>query len=325
MQKFKILFFLSISLILQSPAFLNARGLSTTFASVKVDNLKIGQTYSIKELINYPLKVSYNDDPEAAVGLKIDVQIPQESEIKEEDKQQGFEPIPDTSWIKLEKDFFALRGGETASSDIIISIPYDIRYLGKKYQVYFWSHTVPLQEGGFGLAVGLRSKLFITIDENLPEIKTETEQSSKDLLPAAYFSLSPQEIYLKNVPLGQVYDVKKNLGKSFSLKNEGKITYTYQLSICSPEELNISIPEGYQNSPVNDFIQLKEDKVKVKPGKEKEIRFFVNIPKKDEYAGKNYMFVIKTEALNTEVPVITYTRIYLSVEQLEEKNLPLDK
>lgn len=131
---------------------LNAAGLSTTFSEVTLEDLYIGKTYSTKEVANLPLTV-VNTGKEP-VDLKIEILIPDKSELK-----AGFQPIPKLSWIKLEKEEFkGVKPNETATTDVIISIPKDKEYLDKNYQVFIWSHTV-----GRMIGIGLKSKLLIKI------------------------------------------------------------------------------------------------------------------------------------------------------------------
>jgi len=148
----KVLFILFCILFL-SGQIAYAMGLSTTFGQVRVDNVKIGQTYSMTKDVDTPFVIKNTSDIELA--LKIDVLVPKENELIE-----GYEAIPDANWIKLEKDYFPLPPQSEVSTDILINIPDKERYKGKKYQVYIWSHTI---EGTIG--IGLRSKLLITIGE----------------------------------------------------------------------------------------------------------------------------------------------------------------
>ena len=125
-------------------------GLSTTFGQVKVDNIRIGQNYSMEKDANVPLVIKNTSDIELA--LKIDVLKPKENELIEE-----YEAIPDTNWVTLEQDSFVLPPKTEISTDVIISIPDEERYKGKRYQVYIWSHTTG------SIAIGLKSKLLISI------------------------------------------------------------------------------------------------------------------------------------------------------------------
>lgn len=129
------------------------RGLSTTFGEVKLENLKIGEEYSMEEAAEFPLVVLNTSD--GIIELKVEVLYPKEGELKE-----GFEPIPDISWISLEEDYFILNPNEEARTDVVVNIPDDEEYIGRKYQVYLWSHTV-----GRAVGVGLKSRLLFTVAE----------------------------------------------------------------------------------------------------------------------------------------------------------------
>ena len=140
-----IVFFISF------PGFLEAGGLSTDLGEVILEDLHIGESYSICEVLHSPLEVVNESD--WAVELKVDILVPQEGELKD-----GYEPIPNTSWIRLEKGTFLIGPKDRGVTDIIISVPDDEQYLGKRYQVYIWSHTI-----GERLCVGLRSRILFSI------------------------------------------------------------------------------------------------------------------------------------------------------------------
>ena len=131
------------------PAF--AAGLSTTFGEIVVENLPLGETYSLAEKVKMPLVVSNTGN--AAVNLKIEVLAAKESELKE-----GFAPIPDIGWIELKQKEFTLGPGESAKTDVLISVPDDTQYRGRKFQVYLLSYTT-----GSTVGVGLKSRFLFSI------------------------------------------------------------------------------------------------------------------------------------------------------------------
>ncbi|MBI4335065.1 MAG: hypothetical protein HY589_00240 [Candidatus Omnitrophica bacterium] len=131
-----------------------AKGLSTGFGEVILEELETGLTYSAKETAGLPLVV-VNTGKEP-IDLKVELLMPDASELKE-----GYEPIPDLGWIKLEHtEFSGIQPKETATTDVAISIPNDDIYRGRKFQVFIWSHTT-----GTAIGVGLKSKLLFTIKE----------------------------------------------------------------------------------------------------------------------------------------------------------------
>jgi len=138
-------------------------GLSTPYGEIKVENIVPGETVSITGIANKPFTVKNNSD--YPVRLKIDVVIPQETELK-----PGYVAVPDVSWIKLEKDTFDLASGEEASTQVILNVPNKKKFYGKKYQVYLWSRTVP-SESGMSIAVGLKSRFLLDTVEKKSKIK----------------------------------------------------------------------------------------------------------------------------------------------------------
>lgn len=135
-----------------STATAEAAGLTTGFSVVTLENLEIGKTYSTRETAGLPLVVVNTGNE--AVDLTMELLLPQPAELKE-----GFAAVPDLSWIKLEQtDFKGIKPNKSAVSDVIIAIPDDPQYQGKKYQVFIWSHTL-----GRRVGVGLKSKLLFTI------------------------------------------------------------------------------------------------------------------------------------------------------------------
>ena len=151
-KRYHHLIFISVLLIISIvPILLKAGGLRTTFSSVLIENLKIGKSYSLLKTVNLPLKIksTYNRN----IKIKITVLKPYKDELK-----KGFEIIPDTLWIKIKNDLLTIKPKGSAFTDVIIKIPYDKKYLGKKFQVMIWSRTT-----GKGIGCGLKSRLLFTI------------------------------------------------------------------------------------------------------------------------------------------------------------------
>lgn len=146
--------FISFLIIFSLMQFSFAGGLTTGFGEVLVENLSLGKAYSMKKEAKFPLIITNTSNQK--VDLKIELLLPQEGELK-----PGFKAIPDFNWIRLEQKEFVIEPNYSAKTDVFINIPNEQQYLGKKYQVFIWSHTV-----GKAIGVGLKSKLLFTICEN---------------------------------------------------------------------------------------------------------------------------------------------------------------
>jgi len=128
-----------------------AGGLRTPFGKVTLKNIPPGDTYSMRSDAKFPMVIENTSDRK--VQLQLDILAPEEEEV-----QEGYEPIPDVNWIKLEKDSFSLTAGKKAETDVTISVPDDSKYHGRKFHVFIWSHTI-----GESIGVGLKSKLLFSV------------------------------------------------------------------------------------------------------------------------------------------------------------------
>jgi len=120
-----------------------ASTLSTNFAEVNVENLKIGGTYNLTETARYPMWVSYSGD--VPVDVKFEPVTANADELR-----KGYEPVPDASWITISKKTVSLLPDETATADVTITVPKDEKYLGKKYQAVL---QIPLAPPALPLGV----------------------------------------------------------------------------------------------------------------------------------------------------------------------------
>jgi len=155
MRSFKLLI-LSLVFILAATGIAMAGGLSSHFIEVKLKDVKIGKIYSVQEKTGKLLDIS-NTTEDMTLDIAIESEKPQDYNLV-----SGYEPIPDLSWVVIEKNFFeGLKPGETVKTDILISIPKKGKYAGKKYQVYIYSHTTGEQT----FRTGLMGRLLIEINK----------------------------------------------------------------------------------------------------------------------------------------------------------------
>lgn len=146
-------FFIMPAMLLFMASYLYAGGLSSTFVEVKMKDLKPGKTYSVKAETNQSLVVK-NTTEDITVDIAVNPEKPVDYNIV-----PGYEPIPDLSWVKIDKNYFEKIGpGQSAETDISITIPSGDEYYGKKYQVYIYSHTAG--QGTF--RVGIMGRILLT-------------------------------------------------------------------------------------------------------------------------------------------------------------------
>jgi len=273
---------------------LKAGSLSTTFGDIFIENLQIGEEYSTKDLINLPLRIK--NDSSFEVLLKVEVMIPAKQELKE-----GFEPIPDALWVRLEKSTFTIKSGGLAETDVFLNIPKDNKLRGKQYQLYLHSYTLPTKERN--ISVGLASRLSFTIAE-----KESTGRKRDDI---GVFVLKPDNLFLIDVETGRKVDVWKENSRCLEIFNPNKIECKYRLESISLKDAGMPLRKGFEETPDPAFLTFDEITKKVLPRSSSKLMLFLNIPDKPEYREKNYMFIVKAVQTTGGVSVKVLSKVYV--------------
>ena len=288
---------------IKAPFIAKAGGLSTQLGEVVIENLQIGQTYNLKQLANLQLIVTNTSD--YGVDLRMDVLLPDKSELRKE-----AEPIPDISWVKLSQNLFKLSPNEKATSDIVLSIPDDDKYCGKKYEVTIWSHTLGSSGSGMFLAYGLKTRIIFTTD-TVRATKSQIVTSSD---ASVNFTLKPEEIFLDNIELGKIYDVEKNTGLVLKITNPSKQKQTFKLQSLTVDNSVATLTKEYQDAPDASYLEFSDSSFVLPPKGTKTIKMYLRFPEEKEYTGKKYMFVLHAFTVDEKVTTGVYSRLYASIK-----------
>lgn len=284
----------------------NALGIRTKFGLVVVENLQPGQTYNLRELTGLPLSVVNAADKQ--VTIKMDLQKP-DPEQEKGMGAKGFESIPDLSWIKLSRDFFVVDPGQSAIADVLITIPDDDKYLGKRYQVNIWSHTIGKQF----LNVGLMSRLRITIAKRrMTEEEKRAEAHRGEIIKNIDFQLLPHTIFIDGVELAKKIDIEKKYKQSLKIVNPNNEEFSYRIMAVTAWGAGIGVIPGYDEAPDLSFLTFSEKEFSVSPISIREVKMFLQIPDEEKYKRKKYQFIICVEVLNQPIVYEIYSRLFVS-------------
>jgi hypothetical protein len=302
----KVILFVFLLFILQfstvKPSY--TAGLSTSFGKILIENLQIGETYNTKDLINLPLKIKNTSN--ITLTLKVEPAYPGKNQL-----EMDFEAIPDLSWIKIEKEILTIPAKETRETNLFLSIPKNKKYLGKKFIVYFWSHSIA---GTGSIAIGLKSKLLFTIaSKHSPLPKGGAFQDETGKIKGNYqFSVLPYDIVVKNIKMGKVYNLKQTLK---IINPNKKYGFTYEIKSLCVEDVGGKPKEGYEDTPNPGFLTFNKTKIFVPAKEEREVKMYLSFPKEKEYKGKKYVFIIQVKILGEKVHLKVLSRLYVTVNK----------
>jgi hypothetical protein len=121
-----------------------------------MENIEPGRQYAVR-----PLKVKNTGEQD--IRIEIEAIKPQDNELKD-----GYSRIPDVGWITLEKDDFVIEPDSWAQTNVLIKVPKDKRYYGKKYQAYILTKT----KSRGRIQAGLKSRILFSVKKKKGGIRS---------------------------------------------------------------------------------------------------------------------------------------------------------
>lgn len=279
-----------------------AGGLSTQLGEVVIENLQIGQTYNLHDLANLDLSVRNNGDYE--IDLVMDPLVPAPGELK-----QGARAIPDLAWMALTENRHVIAPQGTATTQILLSIPNDERYLGRKFQVTIWSHSVPRPGAGMALAYGLKSRIIFTIDPVKADPVDVVTASTAD----AGCVITPQEIRQDEVAVGRLWDMEKESRVHLTVSNPGDMERKVRLTSQTVGASQAEVTRGYEDAPDASYLTFSENELVLAPGESRTVQMYLCFPADRKYSGRDFMFIVHAQSVGTQVSTGVYARVYASV------------
>lgn len=285
------------------------RGLSTKFSEVILSGLKPGMVYSIKKEENLPYKVM--NLAEKDVHVEVAVEKPSQDELRE-----GYEPVPDVSWVKVFPTVFHLKPGESTNCDVIIAIPDDEKYTNRHFQVMLITQTVE-KPGARGVAtsLGVKSRLRFSTG---PTPEKVMEEYRNKVLEVLKIDVIPLSLFLSEVPVGKRIKLD---GKNFStlqIINRGREDYKVEFQVAkNPERYGLTT--GYVAMPEEIGFKFRKKKIESKKRSISDVTMELEVPDREEFYGKSFAFVVVVKILSLDIPVELFSRVYFKTEQKNEK------
>jgi hypothetical protein len=285
-------------------------GIAMRFVDVTLEKVEPGASFNLRVIRNLPLVV-INLDTENDTDIMVESQVPDPKEMKE-----GYEPIPDPSWIKIVPNRFHLGPRASAASDVVVTIPNDPRLLNHHYEAIVWAHTDPTKKariGGTGMLIqaGLRSRFRMSIGTMGPAALQREKALKKLATINANFSISPDNLFVSDVAPGSDIDLKAVKKASLKIINESDDPIKLKLTPIAIDE-NVQPQAGYVYAPDPAWLSVSPEVSHVPGNAIREVKLRLKIPDKPELHGKKYMFLVRTTIADESLPLIYNNMIYVS-------------
>lgn len=287
---------------------LEGGALFTRMGEVRVDNIRLGKTFSMTQALNMPFKVTNASTFRAELKMEIIIPVQEDKDLR-----PGYEPLPDASWVELSRDFFILEPGADAVTDVVFTIPEKKEYFGKKYQFYICSR---ITRGISNVNVAIVSRFLLNVisKEGMKLLRGEKPPVRMEPVSNLNFSLLPWEVFLKGAKLGSRINVLKETGSQLKVVNPNDQELKFSLKCITVRKAGVSLKAGYEDCPDPSFLNFSENEFVVPADSIKKVKMFLKFPREDEYFGKRYMFIIVLENLGQEIKGKVYSRLYVTTE-----------
>jgi hypothetical protein len=257
-----------------------ALGLAARFGDIIVENAQIGRTYNLRETLRIPLGVENRSTAE--VTVVVEFEQPSKKILSD-----SYEVIPDPSWLKSIPDKLRIGPKSVGFFDILLTIPDDPTLNHRHFQAIIKARTI---DTGL-IAVAVENKLRFSIGPGPSSIAEEKRSKAMAKLD---FNVSPQNIYITDVPVGTKFDVKKEQNKAIRVANYATDPLSIRLKsdVWSPQ---IYKPEVYEAIPDPNWIKFKKDTLEINPEEIGSFTFTIEIPNEPQYKGKSFAGIIRSE------------------------------
>ncbi len=274
-------------LLLQSSSQAQALALRGPFPMMFLNDIFVGRTPSAAQARDRLRVANTGQDP---IGVVMQLEPTRPDELRD-----GYDPLPNMSWITLAPPRFSLEPGEEGVSAILVSIPNDPSLQGAQFQLA-WSAVATVPSTGAQLLP--RSQVFVTVQLNASTTIIQSVRSAglaaSQAPNSTPFTLSPPSGRADNVALGRKVDLRE-LGLALKLGNPN--SQEAEFSVLSACDNASGSDNDFKCAPNPNFLRAAASSVKVAANSVAEADFYLEIPNQLRYQGRKWAFVVKAAPL----------------------------
>jgi len=259
--------------------------LATKFSDVILAGMTPGMVYSLKKERNIPYTVA--NYAESKREIEVTIKKPSKSQLKD-----NYESVPDVSWVTVFPSRFSLEPGEEMDCDLIISIPPDEEYANRHYQTMIISQSAGkpgIGAMGIGLNFALASRLRFSTGPRPEKFLNEYRQK---VFEALNLEMTPMSLFLKqSLPVGERVLLDGFNRQTIQVVNKSREKHKLELNVA-PNTKDYGVSSDYVPVPPEVKIKLKKKKITSKARSISDVAIEIEVPDKEEFYGKSYVFVI---------------------------------
>lgn len=254
-----------------SPPALAARMGLKAMSEIRVEgSMKPGRPHNLRVLQGAEYRLLNEGD--GAVEVETSVQAPPGSGLR-----PGYEPIPDPGWIRVLPARSRLPEGGGMARDIIVSVPDDPRWVGRRFQAVIASRT----RGTGMISAAVRTHLLFAIAPS-PGAKSRARET-----PA--YEFGPSLLRTAGPPARGWLEAKDEEGRAPRASNLSSVKLKLRLERAPFGP--VPLPAGYEELPEGASIRLSPATLRLPPDSAREWGLRLRVP--EPGAGKRYALLIR--------------------------------
>lgn len=274
-------------------------GLAARFGDVVVENAQIGATYNLRETLKIPFGIENRGNTD--VEVVVEFLPPGDGHVLPE-----YEAIPDPNWLRAIPDRMTIGANAQGFFDLLLSIPDDQTLNGRHFQAIIVAKTV-----GTGLfSVAVENRLRFSVGPGPESLKEEKRMKALSQLD---FDVSPQVLYVNDVPVGQTYDVRKETRKAIRVANYSVDPLSLRM-MSEPWDKRLSMPAGYEPIPDPSWIRFNKSDQEIASEAIESFEIVFDVPDDAAHRGKKYAGLIRS-GLTTGFWLDAPVRVFFTVKE----------
>ncbi|MDX6767889.1 MAG: hypothetical protein SF051_00030 [Elusimicrobiota bacterium] len=281
--------------VLWTAAASHALSLRSTRAEAFLGEVRPGGRVSWSRALGAPYGVENTGGEPASVRLEL--AAPPAQRLLD-----GYEPLPDLGWARVETVSHALEPGAGGETDITVAVPKDRSLEGRQFQL----ECAVVGRAPDGSALTLRTRLLLAVGDGDPP--------ERPLMPAQWaFEASPRTVVLPRVEPGRTSPLTGPGFTGVKLANAGESDATVRIAAVRVWPEGVVVPSGHAPAPNPRWLSGGPP-IRVPAGTVRTAPLSLTVPKDPRYRGKKWAFLLAVDAESNGRVGRTWVTVAVSVE-----------